>query len=90
LAASVGRPSATVAVVAALLGLAAVCAVGVVAGNPAILAAAPAAALAWIAIGGLAKRKLGGINGDSLGAAEQTAEIATLAALAAVLGGGAA
>lgn len=74
LAVHVGRPSAATAalgVVVALLGS------GVAAGSVA-LGMAVCAALATIALGSLARAKLGGQTGDVLGAAQQVAELAAL------------
>lgn len=49
------------------------------------LAAALAAAGAAVVVGALARRQIGGVTGDVLGAAEQGAELAALAAIAAYL-----
>lgn len=49
------------------------------------LAAAIAAIVAAVLIGALARRQIGGLTGDVLGAAEQVAEVAALAALSAYL-----
>ena len=50
------------------------------------VAAAVAAAGTTVAIGWLARRQIGGVTGDVLGAAEQAAEVAALLAIAAYLG----
>lgn len=50
------------------------------------LAAALCAGIAALAIGVLARRQIGGVTGDVLGAAEQAAEIAALATVTAFLG----
>lgn len=49
------------------------------------LAAALAAAVAAVLVGVLARRQIGGVTGDVLGAAEQTAEAVALAAIAVYL-----
>lgn len=49
------------------------------------LAAALAAVIAAVLVGALARRQIGGLTGDVLGAAEQSAEVAALAAIAAYL-----
>ena len=49
------------------------------------LAAALAAVIAAVLIGALARRQIGGLTGDVLGAAEQMAEVAALAAVTAYL-----
>jgi adenosylcobinamide-GDP ribazoletransferase len=76
---SVGRPSAVVAgnsVVAAL-------AIGVLAAGPGSLAALLPVAATTLALGWLARRRIGGQTGDILGAAQQLAEAAILVTLAA-------
>ena len=75
-----GKPDREGAVVAALLGaMLALVFLGQAAGLWAIAAGAAAvAAMAW-----LAKRQIGGHTGDVLGAAQQVAEVAVLAAAAA-------
>lgn len=86
LAARAGRPSLFNAVLGLLLAL------GISGASlnvtpiwmpPALIAATLASGLC---IGSLAKAKLGGINGDSLGGMEQVSEIACLLVLAAILG----
>lgn len=81
LAAAVGRPGLTVAAIA--LGIAffgAILLLGPALGAAAlVLAAAAVAAMAM-----LARRTVGGYNGDTLGAAQQGAEIAVLIAAAAI------
>lgn len=78
LAAEAGKPSAEAALWAAGLGIAiAVVALGP---GPALLAAAVSAAAA-LGVAALARRRLGGYTGDTLGAAEQMAEIGALLAL---------
>ncbi|WP_420418780.1 adenosylcobinamide-GDP ribazoletransferase [Pacificispira sp.] len=84
LAAMAGRPEAAVALAAVLLGLGGGAAVLSFTPPQAILALILASGLAVTAVAALARRKLGGINGDSLGGMEQMAEAAGLAALAAV------
>ncbi len=78
----VGRPASGTAVVAVALGLAiASLSVGPIATlQAALLAALPCAALALIA-----RARIGGQTGDILGAAQQLAEAALLASLAATL-----
>jgi adenosylcobinamide-GDP ribazoletransferase len=80
LAKKAGKPTREGAVVAALLGaMVALIFLGQVAGLWAIAAAGVAvAAMAW-----LAQRQIGGQTGDVLGAAQQVAEMAVLAAAAA-------
>ena len=80
LAKKAGRPSRDGAVTAALLGsMVALVFLGQVAGLWAIAGAGAAvAAMAW-----LARRQIGGQTGDVLGAAQQVAEMAVLAAAAA-------
>ena len=80
LAKKAGKPDREGAVVAALLGaMLALLFLGQAAGLWAIAAGAAAvAAMAW-----LARRQIGGHTGDVLGAAQQVAEIAVLAAAAA-------
>ena len=78
LAAEAGQPAAEGTLWAAGLGFAvAVVALGP---GPAILAAAVSAACA-LGVAALARRRLGGYTGDTLGAAEQMAEIGALLAL---------
>jgi adenosylcobinamide-GDP ribazoletransferase len=79
LAVGAGRPSGRVAVVALLIGLA----ILLLAAGPARGAIAALAALLGLLILPLARRRLGGITGDVLGAVEQLAEIAILLALVA-------
>ena len=82
LAAAAGRPEADRVYWAAAFGLAiAVIALGP---GPALLAAAVAAASA-LGVAALARRRLGGYTGDTLGAAEQAAEIGALLALTTLL-----
>ena len=84
LSAMAGRPGAA-AILAAGLALALA---GLAAGPaPAFLAALGAAGAA-AGVGALARSRLGGQTGDVLGAAQQAAEIAALAGLAAALAGG--
>ncbi|MGE0119841.1 MAG: adenosylcobinamide-GDP ribazoletransferase [Dongiaceae bacterium] len=80
LAASVGRPPAPTVLWA--LGIGGLIAV-VLAGLGGLLAAAIAAAVAW-GTAGLARRQIGGITGDVLGAAQQGAMTATLLVLVAL------
>lgn len=84
LSAAVGRPAQATAWWA--LAVAAVVAVAG-AGIAATLAAGLAAALAALAVAALARARIGGQTGDILGAVQQAAEIAALAALAARLAG---
>ena len=49
------------------------------------MAALAAGAVAALAMVGLARQQIGGYNGDTLGAVEQTVEIAVLLAAAAAL-----
>jgi adenosylcobinamide-GDP ribazoletransferase len=78
LAAAAGKPQADAVLWAVGLGLAiAVLALGP---GPALLAAAVSAGCA-LAFAALARRRLGGYTGDTLGAAEQAAEIGALLAL---------
>ncbi len=82
LAHSVGRPAASTAIIAGLLSA------GVVVltiGPAAGLVSAIAAVAALIGTGWLAHRKIGGQTGDILGAGQQLAEIAALAALVVAL-----
>ncbi len=75
LAASAGKPSPTVAGIAAAIGLVvALLALGVGRGIVAVLLAA----LAMAALASLARRRLGGYTGDVLGAAQQVGEIVML------------
>ncbi|MCA6124344.1 adenosylcobinamide-GDP ribazoletransferase [Bradyrhizobium sp. WSM 1704] len=83
LAANAGRPDGTIAAVAA--GAALLIAVLVLPFAGALLAAIAAGAAALL-MGLLAKRQIGGLTGDVLGAAEQVAEVAILVLLAARLG----
>ena len=82
LAAEAGKPTTEATLWAAGLGFA----VAVVALGPwvAILAAAVSAASA-LGVAALARRRLGGYTGDTLGAAEQMAEIGALLALSTLL-----
>lgn len=84
LAASVGRPGSRVAIVSGILGLALTAPLILVGMPIAPIALGLASGLACLAMGILARRKLGGVNGDSLGAAEQVAEIACLISLVAL------
>lgn len=81
LSAAVGRPGMGAACVAVgvALGLALALA------GPAGLIAAAAAAATTLGLGALARRKIGGQTGDILGASQQLAEMAALAALAALI-----
>ncbi|MEN3351498.1 MAG: adenosylcobinamide-GDP ribazoletransferase [Bradyrhizobium sp.] len=83
LAANAGRPDGTIAAIAVVVAL--VIAFAVLPFASALLAAIAAGAavliMAW-----LAKRQIGGLTGDVLGAAEQVAETAILLLLAARLG----
>lgn len=75
LAATAGKPGAGLAWLAALLGGSiAVALLGPAVGGGAIVAATAAAAAA----AALARRQIGGYNGDTLGAAQQVAEIGVL------------
>jgi adenosylcobinamide-GDP ribazoletransferase len=76
---SVGRPSAIVAGNAIVVALA----LGVLAAGPGILAALLPVAATTLALGWLARQRIGGQTGDILGAAQQLAEAAFLATLAA-------
>ncbi|MBM3533406.1 MAG: adenosylcobinamide-GDP ribazoletransferase [Alphaproteobacteria bacterium] len=78
LAAGAGKPEAEAVLWAAGLGLA-VAAIAIGPG-PALLAAAVSAASA-LGVSALARRRLGGYTGDTLGAAEQAAEIGAFLAL---------
>lgn len=86
LAAMAGRPGAAVVMASGLLG------VGIAGAAlsflpvwlPLALAGGTVVALVKFAL--LAKAKLGGVNGDALGAMEQMSEIAVLAVFAAVMG----
>jgi adenosylcobinamide-GDP ribazoletransferase len=81
LSSHVGAPSqATASLAVAVAVLAALLAVGW-----AMLAPLFWAALATIAVAGIARARIGGQTGDILGASQQVAEIAALAALAATL-----
>ncbi|MZR14056.1 adenosylcobinamide-GDP ribazoletransferase [Maritimibacter sp. DP07] len=73
-----GQPTATLAVIIAILG--AFFCLGAGALAPILWAT-----LATIALAGIAKAKIGGQTGDVLGASQQLAEIAALAALTATL-----
>lgn len=84
LAASVGRPGLVVAIVSCVLGIVLTAPLALVGMPGAPIALGISAGFACIALGALAKWKLGGVNGDSLGAAEQVAEIAGLMALTAL------
>jgi adenosylcobinamide-GDP ribazoletransferase len=79
LAVGAGRPSGKVAVAALLIGLA----ILILAAGPVRGAIAGLAALLGLLILPLARRRLGGITGDVLGAVEQVSEIAILLALVA-------
>lgn len=80
LGASVGRPSAAEALWAAGTGaVVALLALGPGAGLAAILAAAAAS----LVVAGLARQQIGGYTGDTLGATQQSAELAVLLAAAA-------
>lgn len=81
LAASVGRPQSSTAALA--VGVAVL--IALVCPGVGLLAPLLWAALTTIAAAAIAKAKIGGQTGDILGAAEQLAEIATLAAIAATL-----
>lgn len=78
LAVAQGRPSGLVALAAAVAGTGIAAAV-----EPGWPAALSAAALAAATLSGLAMRRIGGVTGDVHGAAQQTAEVAALLALAA-------
>jgi adenosylcobinamide-GDP ribazoletransferase len=80
LAASAGRPTAAVALWA--LGLGGLLAL-IFAGLDGLLATAIAAAIAWGMVR-LARRQIGGITGDVLGAVQQGAAIALLLTLVAL------
>ena len=81
LAASAGRPGSGVGWLAALLGgLIALAVLGPAAGIGAIAFAVAAVA----AVAMLARRWIGGYNGDTLGAAQQVAEIAVLIMISAL------
>jgi adenosylcobinamide-GDP ribazoletransferase len=81
LSAAVGAPTnAQVATAAALALLIALLAIGFRAGLLAMVVGATAA----LAVAALAQRKLGGQTGDVLGAVQVVAEVAALAAIAAV------
>ncbi|EKE45868.1 cobalamin 5'-phosphate synthase [Oceaniovalibus guishaninsula JLT2003] len=79
LSVSVRRPGATTALLAVLVALAAALLLTGGAAIPATLAAA----LAALAVGAVARAKIGGQTGDVLGATQQCAEMAVLLALAA-------
>ena len=79
LAAATGRPSFATVVAALGVALALAAALGGAAGALALLAAA----LTTLATAALARRKIGGISGDVLGAAQALGEAAALAALVA-------
>ncbi len=82
LAVDAGKPAAEAALWAAGLGFAvALVALGP---GPAILAATVSVACA-LGVAALARRRLGGYTGDTLGAAEQMAEIGALLALSTLL-----
>ncbi len=83
LAAAFGQPARATVLLAAAWGL-----------LPALLLSGPAALGAAVAVAGaaalaarIARAKIGGLNGDALGAAQQLCEIAALAAFAALLAG---
>jgi adenosylcobinamide-GDP ribazoletransferase len=78
-----GRPGRPGALWSA--GLAGVLALGLLPGGIG-LAAAVAAVAAAIGVGALARRQIGGVTGDVLGAAEQMAEITVLLTITAYLG----
>lgn len=78
----VGRPGVETAAIA--VGLSVLGALACI-GLPAIVLCG-AAALATVAVGAVAKAKIGGQTGDILGATQQIAEIAGLLSLAAMLG----
>lgn len=78
---STGRPAQDTV----LLGGAVALAVALLATGGAVLAAVVAVALAGLATAAIARARIGGQTGDVLGATQQLAEIAALAALAAVL-----
>ena len=80
LAAAAGRPEIGAAWLAALIGgLIALVLLGVATGGGAIVLAVAAVA----ATAALARRQIGGYNGDTLGAAQQVAEIAVLIVISA-------
>ncbi len=78
---STGRPAQDTG----LLGAAVALGVGLLATGGAALAAMLGVALAGLAIAAVARARIGGQTGDVLGATQQLAEIAGLAALAAVM-----
>lgn len=83
LGAAAGRPDRRRTVTGLVIGCgAALLMLGLIAGTVGLLAGAAAAA----AIGGLARRQIGGHTGDVLGACQQAAEIAALIAWVAVTG----
>ena len=82
LAERVGRPPRETA----MLGIAVALAIGLVAAGWAVVAAALWAGLATLLVAAVARARIGGQTGDILGAAQQMAEIAVLAALASAAG----
>lgn len=81
LSAAAGRPSAAATVAATLLGLGATALAGPAVGADGVVIGAVAAAAAAAGVGRIALAKIGGQTGDVLGAAQQLAETAFLAAM---------
>ncbi len=81
LADSVGRPSAAISVLAAIIGL--LCAGLILGVYSVLLAVATIASLGVVAM--IANHKIGGQTGDVLGAAQQIGEIVCLVAIAAYM-----
>lgn len=70
------------------LAIAAGCGIGVIGLGPVVVVAAAGTALVCALVGSAARRRIGGVTGDVLGAAEQLSEVVVLSVAAAFVGRG--